>query len=458
MKFDKIFLGDSPHSMRRYLIEVLRFLKEEGHEKLWVPACGQFAIVKIALQSGYKPENIWVSDISLFSSLCGNFYAGKPIDEIDFMLSDEREKEYKKYKKEESKLAYLMWLMKISQLHPTNDYEQAYYNEFQVNKQRYIDELKATLMAYRDYYAGINYDLLDLREVVTELNQNGGLMMINPPIYGGDYAKMFNFDPNIFFDPEIPQFHPDEYMELYESSREGKSLSFWYKHKSAEGVDLNEVVYGKDFGADRVDYIITTQPEILPKRLRGVLDSKEITQTHGKYEILDADFELTSEVKISFKSTDADTAMYYRDLFAHRLGLNLTEEYYLIFFDGKLFGVAGFNLSELRRMISDVIFETFGFNTRMSKYSTASRLMSMILMSREFLDFVKAQAKTNRFFDIRKFKTTCMSKYRKSKVCNGLQDIVKKEKMKDGQYKLLYIGDVFESTANEMLEKYLEEL
>ena len=51
------------------------------------------------------------SDISLFSSLLGYLFAGKPIDDLNFTIQEPYRSDYEDLADETDRVAYIMWLL-----------------------------------------------------------------------------------------------------------------------------------------------------------------------------------------------------------------------------------------------------------------------------------------------------------------------------------------------------------
>ena len=114
------------------------------------------------------------------------------------------------------------------------------------------------------------------------------------------------------------------------------------------------------------------------------------------------------------------------------MGSTSAEVYYLIFIDDKVFGTVGFHTADLRRLVSDHIFEVFCFNVPHETYKNLNRLMMMCICSKETSKVLMNTAlKTNRLFDMKGVKTTCLSKYRKVKLNNGQLNVVSRVKLND---------------------------
>jgi len=65
---------------------------------------------------------------------------------------------------------------------------------------------------------------------------------------------------------------------------------------------------------------------------------------------------------------------------------------------------------------------------------------------------------SNRLFEIKGFKTTCLSKYRKVKLNNGLLTIRDREKLPNGMYKMVYICPFRKEGYDQCVVDYLKEL
>lgn len=56
---------------------------EERYTRFVEPCAGTFAMSNLAIQNGYKPEQIETSDVSMMSSVMGYAITGKPLDELE---------------------------------------------------------------------------------------------------------------------------------------------------------------------------------------------------------------------------------------------------------------------------------------------------------------------------------------------------------------------------------------
>ena len=66
-----MFIGTVREPERKSLKRLLSAARKRGYERFVEPCCGAFSMSRIAIESGFKAENIDTSDISLFSAVFG---------------------------------------------------------------------------------------------------------------------------------------------------------------------------------------------------------------------------------------------------------------------------------------------------------------------------------------------------------------------------------------------------
>lgn len=460
LQLQKIFLGNTPSNQRKFATKLFKYLVED-YPKLIIPACGQFSLAKCAIEGGYKPENIYSSDISLFSSLLGYYYAGKSIWEINFILKDKYFEKVKQLKTETEQIAYIFLLMKKSQLNEKIIYERNIIDEIERNEGEHIKSLSKSLEKLKNYYSGIKYEIEDLRKVITDEYDEKTIVAVNPPAFKKGYEKMFKFDEFVEYDPKIEEFDfAKEYRDLYNKSKNKKYPFLWYRYKETSGFNAEEIIYACEYAVDRFDYWLFTKPDLLKgfKEL-GLVDYKKgKSLKKSKYPLFTDKDEITENTKISFVKIEEEHALYYRDLWCHRLGNTKAETYYLGLLDGKVFATVGFHHSELFRLKSDRIFENYGFTVPSEKYPNMNRLLMLAICCEEMKNILRSTAsRVNRVYEMKGLKTTCLSKYRKVKSNSGILRVIKSEKMKDGVYKLMYDTPFHKINFKDCIRIFLEE-
>ncbi len=465
MQFNKVFFGDTPSNQRKYIAAVFRFLKDK-YPKLILPACGQFSLAKCAIEAGYEKKNIFASDISLYSSLLGYLYSGKPVEDLKFVLAEDYRDRYAKCGSDIEKAAHLVWIMKTKQINTKVFYEKLVFDDLTGRMEFHIKNIAEKLERFRTYYSGINYEIADMREILTIAQAPDVLVVVNPPVFRNGYTKMFNFENAILWGSGVPEFDfKREYRPVYEQTRAMPTPYLWYRFRSVEGFEASEVIYCKEYDIDKRDYWLLTKPDEL-KDFKYQYMADFMTEMGVKAysaPIFTNEDELTYDSKISFVSVTEQQAMYYRDLFAHKLGNTSAEQYYLMLIDGKIFATVGFMTSKLFRLQSDRIFENYGFSAPVKNLPRANRLLMLAITCKDFTKFIYDNAsRINRIYRLKGLRTTCLSKYRKVKLNNGILKVLKCEKIPEGKsnggmYKILYDTEFHDLTFADVVKKFLDE-
>lgn len=274
MDIGKLFSGVTTAKQQMFISSALKHVKEKhGIVKINAPCVGQFTLVRSAIEAGIKNENIYASDYSLFSAIVGYFYSGRKLDTLPLIIADEYvtftgekipvSEDYGKLVEEIDKASYLLWLMKILQL-KHNAFEQVYLGELLKGKNRYLSDLKKTLTKHKEIYDGINYDILDIRDVLDQNNDEETLTVFNPPAYRMGFTKMFPLEPLFHYDPKIEEFiWDDEFPAWLDKAREKniKLLTMSFK-RIPDHVKHEEIIYAEEYTVDRYEYWMSFNPEM----------------------------------------------------------------------------------------------------------------------------------------------------------------------------------------------------
>lgn len=462
MDFEKVFAGNTQSDQRKYIASTLRFLAARGYTHVVVPCCGQFALVKCALAAGIPAASIIASDISFFSSLLGYLYSGKPVSDLPFsILQEDLRVRYEEFTDDNQRVAFLMFVIKQRQLRPNVFYEKRYMDELAVTARRNIMALAARLDRIRHTYEGITYRIEDLR-AVEAYNDPQTVILMNPPAFSKGYARMFDLSGLIEFHVPVQEWSMSkEYSSLHDSLKAMDALAFLYRYKEASKIPSGALVFAKEYSTKRYDFWLCTKPEVLADfSYRALVKMRPLHKAHPIHKarvFTDTDV-LTPSSRITFLKTTEEHALYYRDLFAHKLGDVKAELYLLTFIDGKVFAVTGYALRKVFTMQEEHVGEVFGFNAPHATYRNMNRLLMLLITCRQFESVIKRfMMRKNRFYTLRGLKTTCLAKYRKVKINNGILTIYGREKMPNDMYKIKYQTEWYERTFADCVKIYLEE-
>jgi len=453
----KIFLGHTPKDQRDFLVHLLQSLRGQ-YPVLVIPCCGNFTLAQAGLLAGYAPAAIHCSDISLYSSLLGRLACGEDYQTLPYQVQEPYTSDYEGYEPGLRQVAYLLWLMKLAQLREDNPYEAQYREAMVTDKAKLVDAMAARLQGFAERYKGIQYEVRDMREVLRDDNPPEAVVLCNPPVFAKGYAKMFNFEGVIDWPDSAEEFNwRKEYWDLYAATETQQRVHIWYRYKNVGKAPQNHVVFAKEYKAEHFDYWLCTKPEALdveslPARVR-YKHSKNYAPLNAP--LVPKDYRITENTKITFRKVSGEVSLYYRDLFAHKLGQTKAEIYYVMLLDGAVFGTVGFHLADVRLLRDDHVMEVFGFDRSLDAETYAHRLLMMAITCREFRDRLYADQRSNRYFEMRGFKTVCLAKYRKLKSSNGLLELVKRDKLPNGSYRLMYKTKWWDRTFQGCVQDWL---
>ena len=76
------FLGTLVPSEQKFLKTLIENALKSGYTKFIEPCAGAFAMSHLAVQAGFKPDQIEASDVSMFTSIMGYAITGQSLKEL----------------------------------------------------------------------------------------------------------------------------------------------------------------------------------------------------------------------------------------------------------------------------------------------------------------------------------------------------------------------------------------
>ena len=438
----QVFQGTTPKPTRDYLTFVFKALQDR-YSRLMVPCVGRFTIPQLACGAGWSADRIVSSDISLFSTVVGYHVCGKDLAELGIVYRQDLGW-LAKHDGTEKAAGAAMFAMKLGQFGQSdNYYNGAMRDELQRAPELYVDRFQAQFDELRKTLGGSDYRMADVFAQMQEVEEDPeAIIYINPPAYRRGYEKMFDFGDVLTWNaPEVPEFDPKNGIPaILDYARRAKALTIWYRYKAVTEDESPVVVFGHEYRADRVDYTLCNRPE---ETMTATAPRKPTALTASKMPIVPFDHDITPETAINAVPVNREVALYYRDLFAHKLGVTRAEQYFLFALDGFVFGIVGMHLSDAsrRRLIQGAyqVCETFGFNAS-TKYTRLNRLLMMCLTTRQFLRALIEVMPVLAYVHPIVFQTTCLADVPELKTNRGILKLRERKKLPNGKYHLNYIS------------------
>lgn len=442
----QIFQGVTTSPTRDY---VAKEIKASGAKKIYMPCVGRFAALEAYTEHGGDFDNVYSSDISLFSSIIGYIAdKSKNFDDLGIVIHGDIQP------RSDNPLdvgAAVMLILFKNQLSPKNKYGINQRRELMLNLDKHYDDMRNQLESITNNLAGINYDIVDLWDVIEEVKgDNDSLIFLNVPTYSGGYTRMFATNEVEWNDPQIEEFKPKEYEKMMDDllNNECKVLAYVQKTLDNIGEGWN-VVFAQPYKHGRTDYIVAN------------FDTKNV-YAHAKtrtnkpriYPIYN-DQEITPDSKISFIKTDRDTCLYYRDLFVHKLGSTQAEQYYLFLIDGRVVTAFGLALREVLTRKTEYLGEVFGISKSSKRYMRLGKLFMLCLTSGDMKKYLLSEVRFG-INEPKGIQTTSLTTFHEGKTDRSVMKLVFREKLNDTQYRVIYRADFREDTFEDCIIEWLD--
>lgn len=177
------------------------------------------------------------------------------------------------------------------------------------------------------------------------------------------------------------------------------------------------------------------------------------------YQVIPPDYQITKNALIGYASTTRREGLRYRDMFMRRLSSDsVVQSNFLFVVDGMVAGVCGLNAAgnyynEVKHQACEDEYIWILYS--MSAYSIRhNRLNKLMLLC------AKCDSLLNRFDSYnrraRGFETTCLSRFPESKQMRGVAKLINREKLKSGDYRLVYRAERTQQTYGEVLSEWIK--
>ena len=439
-----LFLGIIPKEFREYVTRVLKN-ERSGYLRLYDINAGAFSIASCAVQAGFEKSQIYCSDVSLYSSVIGYFLSNKNIADLEVRINDGNHEGIV------TDVAEILLCIKYYAMGDNNFYAKQLKKEVKFNWAKYKEQIENQLKTLYEHLGGIHYECRDMMDVVDMYKDDSDVIICaDPPGNKQGYFKMFDTDGIVEWkEPKFEIFDPKNgKQELIQIAAESEAGFLIRNYKEIPVQKINKVIAIE--AGDSFDYYLYNR-----EFGKTIYRRKETAVQPKKVALFSDEDRIRMDSKIWFEPITKEQALYYRDLFAHRLGVTRSELYVAMFIDGKMSSVCGIYLSDWCMKGANYIFESFGFSVRPKLYPRINKLHMMCLTSHEFRDFIKAKYKAVQH-ELTTFRTVCLARHHEQKGNRGVLRLESREQMKNGMFKLKYVTEFKDETWQDMKTKFLK--
>lgn len=446
MSAKQIFQGVTTSPARDYVAQRLLELRPK---RIYMPCVGRFAALEAYVNHGGSRDIVYSSDISLFSSVIGYLAdPGKDFEELGITISGHFQPE----SSDPLDIATAVMLtLKYNQISPKHKYGQNIRRELRQGISFYYEDTKKQLQTLLQVIGGVKYDIKDVWEVIAEAAEDEeAALFLNVPTYKGGYTKMFANEDLTWNAPSIPEYDPKKYGEMMDMLLNAKCKVLAYVQKTIEHIsDEWRVVFSQPYKLDRTDYLVANY------EVSDIYAHNKTGANEPRIFPIYNDEEITPESRISVIKVDRDTALYYRDLFVHKLGTTQAEQYYLFLIDGRVVTAFGLAMREVLTRKTQYIGEVFGISKSSKRYKRLGKLFMLCLTSGDMKRYLMSKVR----FGVNEpvgIQTTSITTFEEGKTDRSVMKLVHREQLKNGNFRLIYRGDFRDDTWAECIKLWLE--
>jgi len=442
---EPLFLGVTPTGARNYVADKVVSLGKS----LFNACAGRFSVVEAAIKAGLPRENIYASDIGLFSSIIGYLAdPSKKLDDLGIRILDPA-LEPKDIADEFHFAAHVMLILKLNQMKQTNLRGLYLREELLSSWNRSREAMRRQLETLAQNIAGIHYEIADIWDVVTRVSPEDVTFYASVPHYARGYTKMFAA-PNLKWnETSIPEFDPKTFPVLLEKLGQAKCYAFLCRRcEWEEPIPLNwKKVYGKPDEKRALWIIANRSVDCHADNRTGFGDIRKLP-------VYD-DHEITPASKFHVIMVGLPTALYYRDLFVHRLGATTADRGFLLLIDGQVMTAFGIFIQDFLQFRMQYLPEMFGITRSSKRYHRLGKLFMLLLtsgeMKKRLCDILKLW-----LHEPRGIQTTSITVHEEGKTDRGALKVISREKLDDGRFRIIYRGDFRDDSFADVVADWLK--
>jgi len=257
--------------------------------------------------------------------------------------------------------------------------------------------------------------------------------------------------PNLpWNEPAIPQFDPKRFPELLQQLSEAQCAALLCRRGDWE----EEVpppwkrVFGRPESREKALWIVAN------RSMQAYAENDTGFGDIRKLPIYD-DHEITPASRLQVIMVGLPTALYYRDLFVHRLGATTADRGFLLLVDGQVMTAFGIFVQDFLQFRTRYLPEMFGITRSSSRYHRLGKLFMLLLTSGEM---------KKRLCDILKLwlhepagiQTTSITVHEEGKTDRGALKVISREKLDDGRFRIIYRADFRDDSFADVVTEWLK--
>ena len=458
-----LFLNTWDAPERAFCRKLFGEFRQRGYTRYVEPAAGAFTMPLVAVEAGWKPEQMWCSDVGLYSSIVGKVCAGDPLEElgvrVDGELVDLPDADIA------TQGAFLLWkqLLVRTEARPQVDYWLHMVDDLIVYQREHIEKIRSRLEGQRQRLEGIRYSPLDIwRHLEQVADDPHTLVNANPPTFLKGFERFFDTKGRLTWnEPEYSPWDPyPDTNRLHELMKDKPALLLYLQQREP-GDYTDTPIFGRFLSPGQVVYLnanrpddvfaITGGPKIAPKK-SGELNPLERP-------MLPWDYVIRKDSRVELLPVKSSVMDYYRGLWVHRLVATPGSNNVLVLVDGYVAGGLGYGVDSMARPYqpdskwAEHLILRFAFGAPHDTART-TRLVTMLAMTRT-AGRTSLTGSSALYMEVSQGLVTVeYTRHPEIKGLRGLMKLDSRTEHGDG-YRLIYAAPWSDATVEDVLVEYL---
>ena len=417
-----MFLGCLNGVEQKFLIELIKTARRSRYTRFVEPCAGTFAMANLAIQSGFKPEQIETSDVNMMTSVMGYAITGQSLEPLQIHAQGFSDEELL----DPAVALYAQIYLRTSKS-AGNEYFHNILRDLHDRREEHIESIRRQLEATKSLLGGMSYRPLDMWDHLREVKDDPHTT------YFAGYEKFYDTQGKMIWkEPPYGMFDPETgHQQLYDMMMDAPALLLCYQEKRA-GEAVGHTIFARSgTRADLNSYITTNREEEAVSLAKG----KKIKRPQeGKLEplkcsMLPLDYEITEDSDIRIIQIAGANAQYYRMLWTHNFVGSQATYNRAVLIDGYVAAVFG-----ISKMAADSIFVWYVMKAPHKLYRLG-RLCYMLAQNQSFVDTLLDDIDQEK---VTKMRTAMLTKYAENKEVRGIMKLVNRQEDAKNGYKLTY--------------------
>lgn len=159
-----MFLGCLGPSEQKFLVTLIETAAKSGYTRFVEPCAGTFAMANLAVQNGFKPEQIETSDVNMMSTVLGYAITGQSLEPLEIHAQGFSDEELL----DPATALYAQLYLRTSK-NAGNDYFYQILTDLRLRRDEHIESINRQIEVIRNLLGGMSYRPLDMWEHLKEV-------------------------------------------------------------------------------------------------------------------------------------------------------------------------------------------------------------------------------------------------------------------------------------------------